>query len=218
MKILVILFLVFTFSVKAESILGETRIGFEVTPWHSTDKDLRSYNFKSKQKAKYQNINFQINADYKLYRNLDNVNYGKLRFNPILEIDYFYWDALYHNFDGDKEYTRYNNMLGLNLKINRMLKIRLGYAFIDDSRIDPINAYVIFCSGTPLDTKNYSLGYETFYYKYIEPYRGNEFASSIEVQYKYHILKDWDIYAYSINNFKKEENTHRIDIGFYYYF
>ncbi len=214
MRVLILLLLVLSLGF-AE--VGETRIGFEVSPTEDY-KELRSYNFKFKQKGTLNDFVGNIKVDYKTWDNSEE-DYTRIKINPTIVWNYLYWENVTHLLNGSREFDRSINMIGLNYKFSSYLTARVGYSNIDDSREDDTKeGLVLYGTGKLLNTSKLSIGYETYYFQYQEPYRNDNWMTSLEVQLKYHLNKDWDIYCYSVNGFTKEESESRLDFGIYYYF
>lgn len=75
-------------------------------------------------------------------------------------------------------------------------------------------------SGNIFESGKHKLQYENYNFRDSEK---NDYDISLELQYKYAVTDDIDLYAFSVNGYEIRENKEdnhvsRLDLGIYFYF
>lgn len=225
MKIIVLLLL--TIFLQAETKLGETRLGFEFTPISSVGYTA-PYNFKFKQKALIDDNQVEIKVFRRHYswdERGDNEEYDRLKVWPRIKTKYYvFYEGMYDFYSGDIDKKTYRSLLGFWHKFDRRFEAKVAYTWKDkinsDNEHDRSNWYSLIMTGNIFKVGKHKLGYEQYNFFNTET---QDSEHSLEIQYKYSITDDIDIYAYSVNGYDIKENKDnqklsRLDLGIYWYF
>jgi len=208
----------------AETKWGETRLGFEFTPWSDNDYTA-PYNPKFKQKAILDDNKIEFKVFRRHYKYDDGTEYNRLKIWPIVKTKYYlFYEGMFDFYTGDKDQKKYKNILGGWYKFNKYLETRIGYTWKDkiNSNNDHTrtNAYIFIFTGNIFHIGKHKLGYENYNYRRTD---NNDWDLSLELQYKYRVADDIDLYAYSVNGYEVRPNStdrhaSRLDLGIYWYF
>jgi len=226
MKIIALLLLTML-TLQAETKWGETRLGFEFTPISSVGYTA-PYNFKFKQKALIDDNQVEIKVFRRHYswdERGDNEKYDRLKVWPRIKTKYYvFYEGMYDFYTGVVDKKTYRSILGFWHKFDRRFEAKIGYTWKDkinsDHEHDRSNWYSLIMTGNIFKVGKHKLGYEQYNFFNTET---QDSEHSLEIQYKYSVTEDIDLYAYSVNGYDRKENKDnqklsRLDLGIYWYF
>jgi len=167
-------------------ILGETRLGFEFTPISSKGYTA-PYNLKFKQKANLDGNKITLKVFNRHYVLDNGSEYDRLKIWPIVETNYnIFYEGMYDYYSGDKDTKKYKDIIGLFKKFDNF-NVKIGYVWAEK------NKYTIITSGNLFKIGKHKLGFENYNYRDVKT---NNYELNLELQYKYKITKNVDLYAY----------------------
>ncbi len=226
MKIIAMVLLVATL-LQAETKWGETRLGFEITPISSVGYTA-PYNFKFKQKALIDDNQVEIKVFRRHYQwdeRGDNEEYDRLKVWPRIKTKYYvFYEGMYDFYTGDIDKQTYRSILGFWHKFDRRFEAKIGYTWKNkinsDNEHSRSNWYSLIMTGNILRVGKHKVGYENYNFFNTDT---KDSEHSLEIQYKYSVTEDIDLYAYSVNGYDIKENKDntkmaRLDLGIYWYF
>ena len=203
----------------------QNRVGLEHTALNSQNVQQDTLKYKISSSTEIGKVSVQ--AYYREYKDnsvtSDFIEYTKFQLKPKFDSKYyFFYEGQYNFYNGDKEQKKYKTILGLYTKIYN-IKTKAGYYFYDkikDGKHSRKEGYVLILDGTLYKNSKHKVQFENYNYFNKEEKSG---TSSLELQYKYRIIPEVDLYVYSVNEyhyFKDKDNQKgsRLDVGIYYYF
>ena len=217
MKSVIVLLLLLA-TLKAETKLGETRLGFEFTPYTSENYEV-PYNFKFKQKALLDDNMVQLKIYRRHYILLDKT-FNRLKVWPRIKTPYFlFYEGMYDFYSGDRTDKKYNTILGSWYHFNKYIELKIGYSWvykIKDKKTK-YNNYVCILSGQLSNIKQHHFSYESYNFKSTNK---NDYEFNMELQYKFNVTDDIDLYLNSIHQYKSQQHIYnnKLDCGVYWYF